>query len=79
MRRGKGFGIPAHDDGLRFGRVHMSIPKAADILGFGRDQVRVVACDDHQRMRVDSLRQKIEADVREGLKTFFASLPVRAL
>ena len=50
--------------------VHMSIPKAADILGFGRDQVRVVACDDHQRMRVDSLRQKIEADVREGLRPF---------
>ena len=48
--------------------VHMSIPKAADILGFGRDQVRVVACD-HQRMRVDSLRQKIEADLREGLET----------
>src|ERR1044072_2828295 len=26
--------------------VHMSIPKAADILGFGRDQVRVIACDE---------------------------------
>ena len=50
--------------------VHMSIPKAADILGFGRDQVRVVACDDRQRMRVDSLRQKIEADLREGLRPF---------
>ena len=50
--------------------VHMSIPKAADILGFGRDQVRMVACDDCQRMRVDSLRQKIEADFREGLRPF---------
>jgi aromatic-L-amino-acid/L-tryptophan decarboxylase len=50
--------------------VHMSIPKAADILGFGRDQVRVVVCDDRQRIRVDALRQKIEADVREGLRPF---------
>jgi aromatic-L-amino-acid/L-tryptophan decarboxylase len=50
--------------------VHMSIPKAADILGFGRDQVRIVACDDRQRMRVDALRQKIEADVSEGFRPF---------
>src|SRR5215208_1157951 len=35
--------------------VHMSIAKAADILGFGRDQVRVIACDERQRMLVDSL------------------------
>ena len=50
--------------------VHMSIAKAADILGFGRDQVRVIACDERQRMRVDLLRQKIEADRREGLRPF---------
>jgi aromatic-L-amino-acid decarboxylase len=48
--------------------VHMSIPKAADILGVGRDQVRVVACDHRQRMRVDSLRELIERDLREGLR-----------
>ena len=50
--------------------VHMSIPKAADILGFGRDQVRVIGCDDRQRMRVDLLRQRIESDLREGLRPF---------
>jgi aromatic-L-amino-acid/L-tryptophan decarboxylase len=50
--------------------VHLSIAKAADILGFGRDQVRVIACDERQRMRVDLLRQKIEADRREGLRPF---------
>ena len=50
--------------------VHMSIAKAADILGIGRDQVRVIACDERQRMRVDALQQKIEADVREGLRPF---------
>lgn len=50
--------------------VHMSIPKAADILGFGRDQVRMVPCDDRQRMRVDVLRENIETDLREGLRPF---------
>lgn len=50
--------------------VHLSIAKAADILGFGRDHVRVIACDDRQRMRVDLLRQSIGADRREGLRPF---------
>jgi aromatic-L-amino-acid decarboxylase len=50
--------------------VHMSIPKAADILGFGRDQVRVIECDDRQRMRVDQLASRIESDLREGLRPF---------
>jgi glutamate/tyrosine decarboxylase-like PLP-dependent enzyme len=50
--------------------VHMSIPKAADILGFGRDQVRVVACDERRRMRVDNLKKTIEQDIRDGLRPF---------
>ncbi|HEX5965245.1 MAG TPA: pyridoxal-dependent decarboxylase [Pyrinomonadaceae bacterium] len=48
--------------------AHMSIAKAADILGLGRDQVHVVGCDDRQRMRVDSLREHIENDLRNGLR-----------
>ena len=46
--------------------VHMSIPKAADVLGFGRDQVRMIACDERQRMRVDQLRSQIAADKKSG-------------
>ena len=48
--------------------AHMSIAKAADILGLGRDQVHVVDCDDQQRMHVDSLRAQIEDDLRQGLR-----------
>jgi hypothetical protein len=60
--------------------VHMSIPKAADILGFGRDQVRVIECDDRQRMRVDQLASRIESDLREGLRPFgFTSTALTAL
>jgi aromatic-L-amino-acid/L-tryptophan decarboxylase len=50
--------------------VHMSVVKAADILGFGREQVRIIGCDKRQRMRVDLLRQRIDADLREGLRPF---------
>jgi glutamate/tyrosine decarboxylase-like PLP-dependent enzyme len=50
--------------------VHMSIAKAADILGMGRDHVRVIGCDDRQRIRPDLLHQRIEADLREGLRPF---------
>ncbi len=50
--------------------VHLSIAKAADILGFGRDYVREIACDERQRMRVDLLREKIEADRGAGLRPF---------
>jgi glutamate/tyrosine decarboxylase-like PLP-dependent enzyme len=50
--------------------VHMSIAKAADILGFGRDQVRVVACDERQRMRVDELRTRINTDKSNGFRPF---------
>ena len=50
--------------------VHMSVPKAADVLGFGRDQVRVVACDERRRMRVDQLVKRIEADQSNGFRPF---------
>ena len=51
-------------------QVHMSIPKAADILGFGREQVRTVACDQRLRLDVRSLRERLEQDSRHGLLPF---------
>ncbi|HSS19685.1 MAG TPA: pyridoxal-dependent decarboxylase [Pyrinomonadaceae bacterium] len=51
-------------------QIHMSIPKAADILGLGRAQVRLIPTDDGLRMNVDLLRQTIAADTRNGLKPF---------
>jgi aromatic-L-amino-acid decarboxylase len=50
--------------------VHMSIAKAADILGFGRDQVRSVVCDNQLRMDVGALRKSIERDFEEGFRPF---------
>ncbi|MDQ2922206.1 MAG: pyridoxal-dependent decarboxylase [Acidobacteriota bacterium] len=51
-------------------QIHMSIPKAADILGLGREQVRLVECDDRFRMNVPSLRDHIVKDLKSGLKPF---------
>jgi aromatic-L-amino-acid/L-tryptophan decarboxylase len=51
-------------------QVHLSIPKAADILGFGREQVRIVPADERFRLDVRLLRERIESDVRAGLRPF---------
>jgi aromatic-L-amino-acid/L-tryptophan decarboxylase len=48
--------------------VHMSIAKAADILGLGRDQVRVVDCDSQRRIDVPSLRAAVLSDLEKGLR-----------
>ena len=51
-------------------QIHMSIPKAADTLGIGRAQVRLIASDDRFRMNAGSLRETIAADLKSGLKPF---------
>src|SRR5215207_8065758 len=51
-------------------QIHLSIPKAADILGLGREQVRAVPSDEGYRVDVRALRERIGADVRAGLRPF---------
>jgi glutamate/tyrosine decarboxylase-like PLP-dependent enzyme len=51
-------------------QIHMSIPKAADILGLGRAQVRLIPCDDRFRMDTARLRETISEDLKSGLKPF---------
>jgi len=51
-------------------QVHMSIPKAADVLGIGRNQVRMIETDGHFRMSTQALQQAIERDIKEGLEPF---------
>jgi glutamate/tyrosine decarboxylase-like PLP-dependent enzyme len=47
-------------------QVHGVNTRAADSLGLGREAVRIVACDDALRMRVDALRAAIVRDLRNG-------------
>lgn len=51
-------------------QVHLSIPKAADVLGIGRDHVRIVEADERFRLDVRSLRERLESDKRDGLRPF---------
>ena len=66
--------LPANEHGVRPGgtvyaseQVHMSIPKAVALLGIGRDNLRLIACDDQFRMRADELRKAISSDAAAGL------------
>jgi glutamate/tyrosine decarboxylase-like PLP-dependent enzyme len=51
-------------------QVHLSITKAADILGLGHEYVRLVNTDDRFCLDPQSLRTAIAEDLRKGLKPF---------
>ncbi len=51
-------------------QVHMSVVKAADVLGLGREQVRLVPSDGRLRLDVRALRERIAGDINEGLRPF---------
>ena len=70
-------GWPVRELGVRAGppltvyasaQVHDVTTRAADLLGLGRDAVRLIGCDDALRMRVDVLRSAIARDIRSGYK-----------
>jgi glutamate/tyrosine decarboxylase-like PLP-dependent enzyme len=49
---------------------HSCLRKAAELLGLGNRQVRVVPVDDAFRMNVETLRSLVARDVRAGLRPF---------
>jgi aromatic-L-amino-acid decarboxylase len=51
-------------------QIHMSIPKAADMIGIGRAQVRPIPSDDRFRLQPGLLREAISADLKNGYKPF---------
>jgi aromatic-L-amino-acid/L-tryptophan decarboxylase len=64
---------PANQNGIRNGSViycsseaHMSIQKAAALLGLGYDAVRLIEVDEMFRMPIESLRQAIVRDIQNG-------------
>jgi glutamate/tyrosine decarboxylase-like PLP-dependent enzyme len=51
-------------------QVHLSIPKAADVLGIGREQVRLVKSDERYKLDVKDLRARLLSDIQNGLRPF---------
>lgn len=51
-------------------QAHSSIAKAADVLGLGRDYVRLIKTDADFRLDVRDLREQLEADVSAALRPF---------
>jgi aromatic-L-amino-acid decarboxylase len=51
-------------------QIHLSIAKAADILGFGRNHVRLVRSDASFKLDIRDLNEQIAADRENGLRPF---------
>ncbi len=54
--------------------THASMPKAARIAGFRRDQIRLLPVDERFRLTPDALRQAIEADRSAGRVPFLLNV-----
>ena len=51
-------------------QVHFSVVKAADVLGLGREHVRLLKTDERFRLDVRVLRERLAADIQNGLRPF---------
>jgi aromatic-L-amino-acid/L-tryptophan decarboxylase len=49
-------------------QVHLSIAKAADVLGLGRQQVKLLKSDSRFRLDVQDLRAHLESDIAKGIR-----------
>jgi glutamate/tyrosine decarboxylase-like PLP-dependent enzyme len=52
------------------GEVHFATTRAADMIGVGTDNVRLIPVDDHYRIDVAALEERIEEDLAAGLRPF---------
>jgi aromatic-L-amino-acid decarboxylase len=57
---------------------HSSVARAARLLGFRSDQVRVLPCDSRMRLRPDALAAAIDADARAGREPLFVAVAAGA-
>ncbi|CAN5744684.1 aspartate aminotransferase family protein [soil metagenome] len=50
--------------------VHFATTRAADMIGIGTNNIRLIGVDDHYRMEVAELESRIEKDLAAGLRPF---------
>jgi aromatic-L-amino-acid/L-tryptophan decarboxylase len=50
--------------------AHNCVPRAMEMAGLGREALRLIPVDDHHRIRLDALRERLAADRAAGLKPF---------
>jgi glutamate/tyrosine decarboxylase-like PLP-dependent enzyme len=50
--------------------AHGCLPRAMEMAGLGRDALRMIACDDQGRMKVDVLAACVARDLAHGLRPF---------
>ena len=51
-------------------QVHFSIVKAADVLGLGKESVRLLPADDRFCLDASALRERLQRDLNAGLRPF---------
>jgi aromatic-L-amino-acid/L-tryptophan decarboxylase len=61
-------GVAVNKQGIVYAsqQVHMSIPKSVALLGLGRDNLRLISCDDLYRMIPTEFEAAIQRDKRDG-------------
>ncbi len=51
-------------------QTHSSVERAARVIGLRTDQIRIIATDNQFRLKLDALRDAVEADVASGRHPF---------
>jgi aromatic-L-amino-acid/L-tryptophan decarboxylase len=50
--------------------AHGCLPRAMEMAGLGRDALRMIACDDRGRMKLDTLAARVATDRADGARPF---------
>ncbi len=53
--------------------AHGCLPRAMEMAGLGSEAMRLIACDDQGRMRLDDLAKRVEHDREAGLRPFLVA------
>jgi aromatic-L-amino-acid/L-tryptophan decarboxylase len=78
VARSASLGAPVRRDGVGGRKLvaytsaaaHGCLPRAMEMAGLGREALRMIACDEHGRMRLDVLADRVAEDRTQGMRPF---------